>query len=92
MSLAITWSPNAEEDYAELLAYLDEEYGYELALKFMDKLDSTISNIQRFPKMYPQAKRKRYRKAVLSKQTSLIYSVHDKEIHLVRFESNFMES
>ena len=92
MSLPITWSPNAEEDYAELLAYLDSEYGYELALSFMDKLDSVVSNIQRFPKMYPQAKRKRYRKAVLSKQTSLIYSVHEKEIHLVRLESNLMNS
>lgn len=89
MSLSIRWSPNAKEELATVLAYVDEHFGSDAALNLLDAIDATTSLIAEFPQMFPRSStRPSIRKAVISKQNSLLYRVKAKEIQILHFWDN----
>lgn len=84
MSTSITWSDEANDDYVDLLKYLDAKFGADVALNFMEKVEEFENNISTFPKMYPATKRnEKMRKAAIAKQAVAFYYVGDSGITIV---------
>lgn len=89
MKLPVNWSKIAKEDFANLLEEIETQFGLDAALSMMDKVEELLEQIATFPSMYPPSnKYPTNRKAVISKQTSLIYQVESQEITLLLFWDN----
>ena len=92
MSLPVIWSATARSDYADLLKYVEKNYGIDAALKILDKVEELVEAIETFPQGFPESKEKpNFRKAVITKQTSLIYRVSDLDVLLLYFWDNRRE-
>ena len=88
MSLPIIWSPRATDDYAKLLARVEQDFGLEAALKLLDSMENLLSLITENPELFPYSKTKNIRKAIISKQTSLFYRIEEEYIQLLHFWDN----
>ena len=89
MSLPVRWSPYAKDDLADTLGYLEQSFGIDAALKLIEAIDKTINLIAEFPQMYPRSNNSpAIRKAVITKQTSLIYRVKRSEIQILHVWDN----
>ena len=76
MSLSIIWAPGTRAQSAELLKFVEAEYGLDSALKFLDKAERTFETIGLFPSSFPKSGYfPNFRKAVISKQTSVYYEL-----------------
>ena len=91
MNWKIIWTQAAREDYSELLIYVEKTYGSKAAEKLFDKVEKTLQNISAFPRLFPKSKKINGFKAVVTKQTSIIYLIGDSEVFIVRFKDNRME-
>jgi len=88
MLYSITWSKEAANDYAANIDYLLEEWSVKDAQEFIDKSGHIIKIIAVLPKAFPAADYKNVRKAVVSKQITLLYRIDKKGIILLRFWNN----
>jgi plasmid stabilization system protein ParE len=89
MSYTIVWSPIAKDEYAQLLIYIESNFGVEAALEMLDRTNSIIDAISTFPNSFPASETKpSIRKAVITKQTSLLYRVGNNQIQLLHFWDN----
>ena len=89
MSLKIIWSPASLEEYAEILGFVEDNFGIDAALKFLDKTDAVIDSIAIFPTMFPASKlRKDVRKAIITKHNSVYYRFNKEEVQLLHFWDN----
>ncbi len=88
MSYAVYWSPSSKDEYAELLKYIESEYGLESALNFMDKTDEVVNSIATFPNSGIATKKEKIRMYVITRQTSLLYEVNEERIELLHFWDN----
>ncbi|MEM6319909.1 MAG: type II toxin-antitoxin system RelE/ParE family toxin [Bacteroidota bacterium] len=89
MSLQVIWSPASKEEYAVILGFIEDNFGENAALKFLDKTDTVIDGIATFPSMFPPSKlRKDVRKAVITKHTSVYYRYNREEVQLLHFWDN----
>jgi len=89
MSLPVHWSPYAKDDLADTLEYVEESFGTDAALKLVEAIDKTVNLIAEFPQMYPRSNnRPTLRKAVITKQTSLIYRIKRSEIQILHVWDN----
>jgi len=89
MNLPLIWSPEAREEYAEILQFLDAEYGTNSALKMLDKVEAVVERIQMYPRAFPSSTlRSDIRKAVVTPQTSVPYRITDTQIQLLHFWDN----
>jgi plasmid stabilization system protein ParE len=74
MPKPIIWSPLSENDFANILDYLDKNWEPKVASKFIELIENNINQISINPKQFPICfKRKRIRKCVLTKHNSLFY-------------------
>jgi plasmid stabilization system protein ParE len=89
MSLPIKWSPASKDGFAVLLDYVETHFGLDAALKLLDKTDTVLDGIAEHPELFPASKKSPHiRKAVLTKQTSLLYRIETHEIQLLHFWDN----
>ncbi len=89
MSLKVIWSPASKEEYAITLGFVEDNFGIDAALKFLDKTDAIIEGIAIFPTMFPTSKlRKDVRKAVITKHTAVYYRFNETEVQLLHFWDN----
>ncbi len=80
----IIWSPRAENDFANVLDYLNNIWGKKVANEFIDTLDNKISFIANTPNIYPEYDKKRkIRYCVINKHNTLYYSVNQNSIELL---------
>ena len=74
MSKQIIWSPAADIDFADILAYLSKKWSNKVVNQFIDTVDVYLQFISVNPKMFPLINKKlNVRKCVLTKQNSLFY-------------------
>lgn len=93
MNIAVIWSPDARQEYAEILHFLHSEYGPNSTLKMLEKVESTIEYIASYPRAFPFSHlRPDIRKAVITPQTSLLYRITEHEIQLLHFWDNRQDS
>lgn len=88
MSLTIVWSPLARDEYAAILEHVDRNFGTEVALALLDQTERILDQITRYPFMHPASQKLNTRKAVISKQSSLIYRIKNERIEILHFWDN----
>ncbi|MCB9302901.1 MAG: type II toxin-antitoxin system RelE/ParE family toxin [Lewinellaceae bacterium] len=89
MSLPIIWAPSAKDEYAALLEYVEGNFGLDAALELLDTTEKLLEGIAAFPGMFPASeKRKDIRKAVVSRQTSLLYRIFQDQIQILHVWDN----
>lgn len=89
MSLPISWSPAARDEFADLLQYIENRFGLDAALALLDKTDSALDGMSEFPEMFPESGvKKGIRKGVITKQTSVLYLITATEVQLLHFWDN----
>ena len=54
--MKIIWTSEAKYSFNANIDYILQEWGEEVALKFVDRVDNVILNISRNPKIYPLIK------------------------------------
>jgi plasmid stabilization system protein ParE len=74
MSKQITWSQLAENDFANILDYLDRNWERKVTTNFIDLTENLLNQISLNPKQFPICyKRKKIRKCILTKHNTLFY-------------------
>jgi plasmid stabilization system protein ParE len=91
MPFQIRYSPRALAEYESILDYLILNFGLARTIEIDAYFDNVIRQISLTPKMYPLFDTKRkIRRSVISKQTTLYYRISGKYIELISFRGNFM--
>lgn len=86
MSLPVIWSPASKDEYADLLAYVESNFGLDSALNLLDKTERIIENISEYPESFPASEKSpSIRKAVVTKQTSLFLELPDRTFNYFTF-------
>ena len=89
MSLPIYWTPTAKDNYANLLNIIKEKEGQDVALLFLDKTEEIIGNIALAPRGFPSFEQDtRFRIAIITPQTSIIFQVTRVNGRLLYFWDN----
>ena len=81
----IIWSPLANHDFEIILDHLSENWNNQIAIIFLENLDSFIETILENPQIFPFANKKLgVRKSVISKQNTLYYKENNGDIEILR--------
>ena len=89
MKLPVIWSVASKTEFAELLQFLDREFGTDTALDILDKTEAVVEKTARFPFMHQSSdSRKDIRRAVINRHTSLFYRVKNNTVELLHFWDN----
>ena len=85
MPKQIIWSPLAENDFANILDYLDKNWDRKVASNFIDMTENVLNQISINPKQFPICyKRRKVRKCVLTKHNTLFYRDTRLSIEILR--------
>ena len=85
MHKPIVWSPLSENDFANILEYLDKNWDSAVALNFIELIEQILLQISINPRQFPiHNKKKKIRKCVLTKHNSLFYRDGEKSIEILR--------
>lgn len=88
----ITWSSEAEIDYAENIDYLLKEWTLQDAEEFVTRVEDVVSNLKSETVKYQPARFKGLNKCVVCKQITLYYKEKSQEeIELVRFWNTYKD-
>lgn len=91
MALQIRYSLKAKQEYTAIISYIIQNFGLEKAILIDGNFEKVIRQISINAEMYPIFdNRRKIRRCVLSKQTTLFYRIEGKNIELVSFRSNLM--
>jgi plasmid stabilization system protein ParE len=85
MAKPIIWSPLSENDFANILDYLDKNWEHKVASNFIELTENIINQISINPRQFPICyKKKKIRKCVLTKHNSLFYRDGKTHIEILR--------
>ena len=85
------YSSRAFREYEEILEYLLENFGSEVAARIDAYFEKVIDGISINPFLFPLSeKRKDIRRCIISPQTTLYYRFDGKNVELVSFRGNRM--
>jgi plasmid stabilization system protein ParE len=85
MPKPVIWSPLSENDFENILDYLDKNWGIKVASNFIDLVENLIDQISINPRQFPICyKRKKVRKCVLTKHNILYYRDSKLNIEILR--------
>ena len=83
MGYKIRWADEAIRNLDDTLQYLESEFTQKEVDSFKAKLKSLINLISQTPALFPVSiHNSRFRKSVLSKQTTVYYEVKDDQVIL----------
>jgi plasmid stabilization system protein ParE len=81
----VIWSPLSENDFGNILDYLDKNWGKKVVITFIDLIENQINQISTNPKQFPIIyRRKKIRKCVLTKHNTLYYRDSKSYIEILR--------
>jgi plasmid stabilization system protein ParE len=85
MPKPIIWSHFSENDFANILDYLDKNWGQKVATDFIDLTENIINQISINPRQFPICyKRKKVRKCVLTKHNTIYYRDGKLNVEILR--------
>jgi len=85
MRRQIVWSPLAESDFANILAYLNENWDEKVTNQFIDLTDEIIGKISVNPRQFPIIyKKEKIRKCVLTKHNTMFYRDNKYQVEILR--------
>lgn len=81
----IKWSSLAENDFANIVDYLEIRWNKTVCIAFINDIDFCIGLIQKNPKLFPIFNSElQIRKCVVTKQNSLYYRETNSRIEVLR--------
>ncbi|MGB8492415.1 MAG: type II toxin-antitoxin system RelE/ParE family toxin [Bacteroidales bacterium] len=81
----VIWSPLSENDFENILEYINKNWGIKVASNFIDLIENLINQITLNPKQFPICfKKKKIRKCVLTKHNTLYYRDGKINIEILR--------
>jgi len=85
MHRKLIWSPLAENDFTNILEYLQLNWENKVLENFIEITDRMIRQIVLNPKQFPIINKKyKVRKCVLTKHNTLFYKISLQSIHILR--------
>ncbi|MDD2278183.1 MAG: type II toxin-antitoxin system RelE/ParE family toxin [Bacteroidales bacterium] len=92
MSYQVRYSTRAYAEYEEILDYVVENFGLEVAAKVDLHFEEVINQISINPNLFPYSnKMKKLRRCVISPQTTLYYRSSGECVELASFRGNRMD-
>jgi plasmid stabilization system protein ParE len=88
MALKIQWTKRAAESFDKIVDSIEENWSENSAKTFVKKTEKLLEQIAENPDMCPQIQGKNVKRGVITKQTSLFYSVINDVIRIVTFWDN----
>jgi len=89
----IIWSPSSENDFENILDYLNKNWGNKVAFNFIELTENLLNQIAINPRQFPVFyKRKKVRKCVLTKHNSLFYRDGKTNIEILRIYDTRQDS
>lgn len=86
MSLEIIWSPLARQDVEQQLDYLAHEWGIQVGIDLLERIEEVLSAITHDPTTYYEVDAKRQiHKFIVNKYVVLYYQVTPDSIRLITF-------
>jgi len=83
VNLKINISKTAEENLDAVLNFIEERWSKKSREMFLVKFQKAISIISMNPEIFPKSStNKKYRKCVITKQSSLLYSFGSNEVRI----------
>lgn len=81
----IIWSPLAENDFGNILEYLNEKWGEKVACQFIEITSDVLRQISEKPKLFPLSNKKmKIRRGVVTKHNSIYYRESATQIEILR--------
>ena len=85
MALKVIWSPAAESDLDNILDYLNENWSKRVVIKFINKVEDTVTLLAEDPNLFPLINNKlKVRKCVLTNQNTIFYRATKSQIEIIR--------
>lgn len=85
MPKQIIWSPLAENDFENILEYLEKKWGEKIAYQFIEISSIILRQISAKPKLFPLINKKlKIRRCVLTKHNSIYYRESTTQIEILR--------
>jgi plasmid stabilization system protein ParE len=85
MHKPVIWSPLSENDFENILEYLDKKWDNKVASNFIELTENLLNQVVINPRQFPIFyKRKKVRKCVLTKHNSLFYRDGKTHIEILR--------
>jgi len=85
----IVWSDLAYLSFTDIANYLTETYSIDEAIRFDEKVEKILEQIQNFDKICPIYKpRPLLRKCTINRHSSLLYRIDNNTIQVVSFFDN----
>ncbi|SNS04042.1 Plasmid stabilization system protein ParE [Belliella buryatensis] len=88
MNYKVVWTEEAEISLSEVIDYLDKKWYQKQVLRFLEKLDKTISIVRETPLIYPEFGPLKVRRALINKQTSLFFKIEKDDIIILSVRDN----
>ncbi|WP_406845047.1 type II toxin-antitoxin system RelE/ParE family toxin [Flavobacterium soyae] len=83
MNLKVSFSKTAEKNLDSVLMFIEARWSEKSKKMFIIKFDKAISIMVMNPEIFPKSSiNKKYRKCVITKQSSLLYSFSANEIRI----------
>lgn len=86
--MTIVWSDEALNIYNKTIDDLINKWEIDVVLDFELKTYSLLDHLKTYKNLYPLSKKKKLRKCVIHKNTSLIYKINKSNIGLITFIDN----
>ncbi|MBL4586364.1 MAG: type II toxin-antitoxin system RelE/ParE family toxin [Flavobacteriales bacterium] len=87
--LPIRYTSEADNDYINVITRILNKWGRRSALNLDDRIKMVEQQIAKYPEMYPRTEQKASaRKCVVTKQTTLFYTILTNEIVVVAIFDN----
>lgn len=83
MNLKVNFSKTAEKDLDTVLSFIEARWSKKSKEIYLVKFEKAISIISMNPEIFPKSSiNKKYRKCVITKQSSLLYSFVSNEVRI----------
>ncbi|MCW3108889.1 MAG: hypothetical protein JWQ09_3395 [Segetibacter sp.] len=81
MALQIEWTPNALQDYEQVVNYLIKKWSINTAMDFVNRVEARVYNLSTFPNLgIASIKEPSIRSILITKHNRLYYQVHSTKI------------
>ena len=91
MKLQIHWSDNAKHSFRAIISQIESKWSEKEVAKFVKKSFNVLETISNSPLIYQSTQYKDVRRAVITKQTSVLYKINDDFIEVLFFWDNRQE-
>lgn len=87
----VQWTEQALDSLEDTLSKIIKKWNYQIAKEFDDEVERMITRLENNSKLCPPSKKKKIRKCVVHKNTSLVYRIKKSNIELITFVDNRTE-